>query len=191
MQRYRTRDQAQRVAQVSSREQPAEPGAAVELSPGFGLGNGEHRLAWDITLQGLEPTALVLGILYLGLGITSVVLLPDYAWVLSPVALLTSGLLLALHIALRRKCWLHRSPHILASLVAGSVLVNSLLRLLLARDPFQTINLILLLVGSGFLLLSSRHLYTFIGITVGSWCAAVFATAGGTAVREATPWRQV
>jgi signal transduction histidine kinase/putative methionine-R-sulfoxide reductase with GAF domain len=190
MQGYRTRDQAQRAVQFPALERTTEPDSAVELPGGSVLRNDGYSLAWEMTLQGVEPAALILGILYFGLGITSVIVLPEFAWVLTPVALLTSGSLLVLHVTLRRMCWLGRSPHMLAGVVAGSVLVNSLLRLLLARDPFQTINLILLLVGAGFLFLSSRHLYAFIVITVGTWCAVVATIARGAALLEMTSWRQ-
>jgi signal transduction histidine kinase/putative methionine-R-sulfoxide reductase with GAF domain len=153
------------------------------------LPDSGRRLAWQMTLHGLTPATLVLSLLYLGLAAVYVFLLPGLAWVLAPIALLTSGLLLAFHVMLRRVCWLHLSPHLLAALVAGSVLANSLLRLVLSRDPLQTIYLILLLVGTGFLFLSSRLYLFLIGITISSWCIAVLGVAGGGVFLEDTAWR--
>ncbi len=185
---HRPQDQREPYHGSSSNERHAEP-----LDTGDSSArprNDGRRLAWELTLQGLGPAALVLGLLYLGLAATSAFLLPELAWILTPVALLTSGLLLALHLSLRFVCWLRPSPHLLAGLVAAAVLGNTLLRLVLARDPTQTINLILLLVGAGFLFLSSRLYLLLIGLTIGSWCSIVFALAGGAALIEATPWRQ-
>jgi signal transduction histidine kinase/putative methionine-R-sulfoxide reductase with GAF domain len=189
MDRYRSEDQRKHHRRWSSSELQAEPSGVRKPVASLHPWNGGRRLAWEMTLQGVGPAALVLGILYLGLAVVSLVFLPHLAWILAPVALLTSGLLLALHIVLRRVCWLRLSPHLLAGLVASSVLVNSLLRLVLARDPLQTINLILLLVGAGFLFLSSRLLLLLIGITLTSWSAAVVFVAGGAALLEATSWR--
>jgi PAS domain S-box-containing protein len=60
-------------------------------------------------------------------------------------------------------------PTIYALLVAAVVLTNSLSHLYLVGDPQDTTNLLLFMVGAGFLLLSTRWLLACLAVTVGGW----------------------
>jgi len=60
-------------------------------------------------------------------------------------------------------------PAIYAVMVAGVVLTNSLVHLYLVGDARDTTNLLLFMVGAGFLLLSTRWLLLCLVITFGGW----------------------
>lgn len=170
-------------------ELPDEAPVTRDSIPYQGVRHAGRRLAWQMTLQGLEPAALVLGILYLGSAAAYVFLSPNHARILTPAAVLTSGCLLALYVMLRRACWLHVSPHLLAGVVAGLVLANSMLRLVLTGDSSQTMNLMLLLVGAGYLFLSSELYLTLIAITLAGWLSIAWVVVGPAVLMQATPWR--
>ncbi len=60
-------------------------------------------------------------------------------------------------------------PAIYAVMVATVVLTNSLVHLHLVGDPRDTTNLLLFMVGAGFLLLSTRWLLACLGLTFAGW----------------------
>ncbi len=72
----------------------------------------------------------------------------------------------------RRAPW----PHALGTGITVLVLGNALLHLSLTNSILQTTNVILLLVGVGFLSLSTRWYALMAGLTLGGWGLAVWAT---------------
>jgi signal transduction histidine kinase len=72
----------------------------------------------------------------------------------------------------RRAPW----PHAMGAAVAGLVLANILLHLVLTDDPTQSTNVLLLLVGSGALMLSTPWYAAVAGATLAGWGLAVWGT---------------
>ena len=60
-------------------------------------------------------------------------------------------------------------PQIYAVMVAALVLANSLVHLHLVGEPRDTTNLLLFMVGAGFLLLSTRWLLACLAVTLAGW----------------------
>ncbi len=121
-------------------------------------------------MMNLPPVSWGLGILYLAFAILHVLVLsPDLAVIMSPVAALTSVMLFGLAFLLKRRDLPARWSHALGAGIAGLVLINSLLHLALTTDIKQTTNLLLLIVGIGALFLSTPWLVLSISITLISW----------------------
>ena len=60
-------------------------------------------------------------------------------------------------------------PEVYAVMVAALVLTNSLVHLHLVGEPRDTTNLLLFMVGAGFLLLSTPWLLTCLAVTIAGW----------------------
>ncbi len=150
----------------------------------LGLARVHIRTVQDLALEGLEPASLVLSVLYLGFAVAHLTLPVLLARVLAPTALVSSLGLAGLHVALRRRAERRLNPHLLAGAVAALVLLNSLLHLALTGDPVQTTNLMMLLVGAGFLLLSPPLLVGLIAVTFLGWLGVAQVAAGGGAWRH-------
>ena len=60
-------------------------------------------------------------------------------------------------------------PEVYAAMIAAVVLTNSLAHLYLVGEPRDTTNLLLFMVGAGFLLLSTPWLLAFLAITLVGW----------------------
>ena len=67
-------------------------------------------------------------------------------------------------------------PHALGTAVAGLVLANILLHLVLTDDPTQSTNVLLLLLTAGALMLSTPWYAAVAGATLAGWGLAVWAT---------------
>lgn len=78
-------------------------------------------------------------------------------------------------VALRRQELPPRFAHVGAAAAASIVLVNSTLHLTLSADPAQTGNLLLFIVGIGFLFLSTPWLIGMLAATVLCWIGAFVA----------------
>ena len=105
----------------------------------------------------LFPVALGLGLLYLIFGFAHRFTLPAAVQPYMVVTAFSSTLsLLSLAFIVRRWPVHSQYAHPLSALIASFVLLNSILHLLLTADPLQSSNFMLLLVGVGFFLLSSR-----------------------------------
>ncbi len=137
-------------------------------------------------LEGLVLATFALGILYLALSMVYLVLpqTVDVALTLTPTALASGLLLLALHVALRQR-WLVRVPaDLVSSAVAGVVLANSLVHLALTGDPLQTTNVLLMLVVAGYFLLSLPWLIGLIVVTAGCWLVVAWPVLTAAQLRQ-------
>ena len=67
-------------------------------------------------------------------------------------------------------------PHALGAAVAGLVLVNILLHLVLTDDPTQSTNVLLLLLTAGALMLSTPWYAAVTGATLAGWGGAIWTT---------------
>lgn len=105
----------------------------------------------------LFPVALGLGLLYLIFGFAHRFTLPAAVQSYMVVTAFGSTIsLLSLAFIVRRRPVHNQYAHPLSALIASFVLLNSIMHLLLTADPLQSSNFMLLLVGTGFFLLSSR-----------------------------------
>ncbi|MBN1872890.1 MAG: GAF domain-containing protein [Anaerolineae bacterium] len=136
----------------------------------FEMSTAQLRVALDhVVLDGLRPVAVGLGILYLVMAYTHTYLDPAVARILVPVALLTALILGGLRFFLVRWDIPPRYAHLVGMAIAGLSLLNGLLLLALTREPLFTTYLMLVLMGGGFLLLSTPWVLVLIGMTFLGW----------------------
>ncbi len=118
----------------------------------------------------LLPITAGLSALYAIFAISHLVILP--APIALPMGLMATGTatgLFFLRLALGRKAVPEHWAHPLGAIIAGLVLINSLLHLYLTAEPQQTTNLVLLIVGVGVFFLSAGWLTLIIVLTLGGW----------------------
>ena len=128
-----------------------------------------------VVRDSLLPVAAGLSVLYIVIAVSHALVLPKPAAApMSLVALVTGTAFMALRAALRR--WQMPAPwaHPVAAALAGLVLVNCFLHLYFVPEPQQTTNLLLLIVGAGFLFLSTRWLAVAILTTLAGWALLVW-----------------
>jgi signal transduction histidine kinase len=153
---------------------------------GLEIDESELRAALDqVVLDSLRPVAVGVGALYAFFTIAHVLLLPpNIAVILSPIAAMTVVAMVGLYVTLGRRLVPSRWAHPLGAVVAAFVLLNTLLRLYIdlrispESGPLQTSNVMLLIVGAGVLLLSARWLALVVsvsiaGVLVGMWLGPV------------------
>jgi len=135
-----------------------------------------HQVLDAAVRESLRPVAVGLGGLYLVLAVAHAVVLPE--GVALPMGLVASGtalVLFALYFVLGRWACPVRYAHPIGVGIAGLVLLNSLLHIYLASEPRQTTNVMLLIVGCGFLFLSARWLALTLIVTLGAWGLVAWA----------------
>ena len=97
---------------------------------------------------------------------------PPTLWILLPVAGGSSAVLILLSFALQRFD-LERWAHVLSAVIAAFALGNCLAHLYYFPQPKFTTNLILFVMGAGFLIFSSRWLVFLIAVEMAGWVYAV------------------
>jgi PAS domain S-box-containing protein len=123
--------------------------------------------------EGLRPSSLCLGLLFLFFAVAHrVVLPPDAALPLAALALLSSIAFLGLAEILRRRRIPIAWAHPLAFAMASLALANGALHLQLLAEPSQAAYLILIVVGCGLVFLSWPWLAAIIFLTWAAWVAA-------------------
>jgi PAS domain S-box-containing protein len=123
--------------------------------------------------DGLRPSSLCLGLLFLFFAVAHrVVLPPDPARPLSALASLSAIAFLALWGILRRRELPVAWAHPLAFAMASVALANGALHLQLLEEPSQAAYLILIVVGCGLVFLSWPWLAAIILLTWAVWGAA-------------------
>ena len=124
----------------------------------------------EIVLESLQPAATGLSVLYLIFTISHALVLPaSIATYLVPVASATSLAFITFFALLRRRMIREHLSHRLAAVTALLVLLNSLLHLELTQEPYQTINVMLVILGSGFIFLSRRWLILLLAASHVGW----------------------
>jgi PAS domain S-box-containing protein len=139
----------------------------------------DQRTALDLLFRdSLSPSAAGLSALYAIFAISHALILPKaIALPMSLVAGGTAIMLLMIRLRLRRSPLAAKWAHPLGATIAGLVLVNSLLHIALTDQPMQTTNVLLLLIGAGFLFLSTMWLGLVLFAAFIGWGAIVwFAT---------------
>lgn len=123
-------------------------------------------------LRLLTPTFLVLAVLH------TLVLQPPAAWTMACLASVTSAAYGAALVRLSRVPLDERHARGAAVAIAGGVLVNTVAHLLLVGDPIDTTNVLLFIVGAGFVLLSRTWLTLSIVLAWAGWGLAALVHAG-------------
>lgn len=133
--------------------------------------SSELRAALDATVRDvLRPILVGLGSLLLLLAISHALVLPrTIAPVMVSLAAVSGAALLGSSAALGRWPVPSRWAHPVAGAVAALCLLNSLVHIYLVAAPQQTTNLLLLIIGAGFLFHSSRWLAAVIVATWTGW----------------------
>jgi signal transduction histidine kinase len=140
----------------------------------------EIRAALDrIVLDSLPAVCMGLGVLFALIAVSNLLLLPETvppltAAMMAALAELTAVILLVMYGVLVRRPVSPAFAHPLAALIAGLVLVNILVNIYSTGDALQTLNLVLLIVGAGFLLLSPYWLAVLILFTISGWSLLVW-----------------
>lgn len=131
-----------------------------------------QRAFAEILMGAMTPVSIGLVVVYAVLAVGHSFYLEE-AGVKRVMVALSGGSVLFLIVANRWVAWQRPVPerwaHLLAAAFAGVVLVNSLVHLELSRDPLQTTNLMLLLVGCGFFFLSRRWFAILAALAVAGW----------------------
>lgn len=129
------------------------------------------RSALDMeVLRSLPPVSFGLGALYVVFAISHALFLPAFARTQMSVAASASALLLfLLGYEIRRLHLPANWAHPIGASIAGLVLLNSLLHLYLLKEPQQTTNVALLVIGVGCFFLSARWLALAISASICGW----------------------
>ncbi len=118
----------------------------------------------------IRPVALSLAFLYILFAVGHLILLPpDTKIVMAVLAGGTALILFALFVYIQRTPFSERLTYPLAFLVLLLAILNSLLHLFLTDDILQTTNLILVIFGTGYFILSTPWFFATLSITVVSW----------------------
>ena len=140
-------------------------------SSGSAVSESALRTALDVIVsESLRPISVGLSTLYTIFAVSHRLVLPEaVATRMMLIASGTAALLLGLHLVLDRWAIPSRWAHPIAAGIAGLVLLNSLLHLVLLSEPQQTTNLMLLAVGVGCVFLSTVWLVLVLAATVAGW----------------------
>jgi signal transduction histidine kinase len=126
------------------------------------------------TWKSLPTVSVGLGVLY-GVYAVLIAIFPpgNYALPLGVLSGLTGLVLLGLYVSFRQHLLSANWTGLLAGGIAGLVLLNSLLPLLLRLRPEYTLGLALAVAGAGYYLLLRGGLGAFIGIALAGWLMAL------------------
>lgn len=126
----------------------------------------------------ISPVAIGLSFLYLLFAISHSILLPRSIGLIMALSAIGSIVLLLSIVSYHRRGAISTAhSHAWATLIGSVVFFNSWLHLWLTRDPLQSTNLLLLVVGVGFFFLSSRWLIGFL-LAMFLSCAGTFYLLG-------------
>lgn len=155
-------------------------GSALEKAE---LADADLRQAFNfIVREALSPAALWLGILYLVFTVSHLLVLPaPIATPMSLAAAITAILFFIIKYFIGRTPLSENRVHPVGAAMFLLVLLNSLLHLLLSAEAIQTTNLILLVIGAGFLFLSTRWLAGSLIVTFSGWLAVALTVKSESA----------
>jgi len=155
----------------SSLDSSSDNSTAAELSDRFEIAQAIDRFVGD----SLPGVATGLGSLYLLFTVAHTILLPPtQKLIMAVVAAMTTLFFLRIALLWRRTPLKNQHAHLYAATFAALVLLNSWLHLWLSRDPLQSTNLMLLIVGIGFFFLSSYWFTTFLVGIFAIWASTFY-----------------
>ncbi|MEA3198763.1 MAG: hypothetical protein QOE90_191 [Thermoplasmata archaeon] len=131
----------------------------------------EVRRALDaLVLESLVSLTLGIGALYLAFSLADGILrVREPSLLFSALDAAAGGVLLTVHVLIRRHRFAARLGHPILALVSGVVLADLALTMLLIPTPDQTLYLILFAIGVGGLALSTTWLAGMLGACIGVW----------------------
>jgi len=136
-----------------------------------------RRAIEAFVLDALPVVAVLTGGLYGIFAVAHLLVLPSgVRWIMAMTAAVTSGLLFALAAWLRRGDVPPAAGPRLGGVVILLVLGNGLLHLGLVRDPVQTTNLMLAVVGAALLLLSRPWFVLTLVVAATGWAAVALSS---------------
>ncbi|MGE0683209.1 MAG: PAS domain S-box protein [Candidatus Binatia bacterium] len=148
-------------------QQPAQEVSGPDLRQAFAR----------LMKQSLRPAALWLGGLYAVLALGHLLILPSaFAPIMIAAATISAAVLLSLYYTLTRWPIPDRWAHVLGGAIAVVVLTNSLLHLYLLSAPEQTTNLILLVIGVGYIFLSTTWVTVLLTAALVGWGLVAWTT---------------
>ena len=162
------------VAVISPFKNPQEP-----TPESIQLAEADLRRALNfIVRDALLPVSAGLAALYAVFTISHALVLSDgLALPMSLTAATTALILFGIRFFLSRSPLPEKWAHPLVAAMFGLVLINSLLHLYLSAEPMQTTNLVLLVIGAGFLFLSTSWLGFSLLVTFSSWTGIALTAA--------------
>lgn len=131
----------------------------------------ELKVAFDQNVfKSLPTAALGLAILYVIFFISHLIVLPPtVATQMAILAGFSALIMIALHYVLKKPLVKSSLANPIAALMTAIVLINGLAHLYFTRDPQQSTNILLLIIGVGFLFLSIRWFALALLVTLISW----------------------
>ena len=134
----------------------------------------------DIVLDSLRPTFLVLIVLLLVLGIGYVQAPPAVAGPSVAVTVVVIATLSILSVLLHREKIAPRYANAVGTAAGLLLAAQRLIFIALSADPMPTANLILTVVGAGFILLSTRLFIGLTAVILLAWGGIAFAALAQT-----------
>ncbi|RMH02292.1 MAG: hypothetical protein D6706_00330 [Chloroflexi bacterium] len=120
--------------------------------------------------ESVSPVAWGLSVLYLIFTGSHLLFLPqEIRFIMMAVALVTAVILASIGFYAHHHPLKHQHAHPVAAIIAGLVLINSLLHLYLQPQARLTTNVSLLIIGVGIFFLSNRWLALLISLSLGGW----------------------
>jgi diguanylate cyclase (GGDEF)-like protein len=137
--------------------------------------NQRVRMALRNTVwSSLKPVTIVLGLLYCFFSVNHIFLLPlDMRLTMSSLAGGSAVIFFCLAVSILRVNYFEKLAYPIAFLVLLLASLNSAIHLFLSADIVQSTNLILVIFGAGFFILSTPWFFATIFVTLLSWFVAV------------------
>lgn len=131
-----------------------------------------------VQAESVPPVALGLGILYAAFAVSHLIVLsPEIAPRMALVSGLSAAFYLVVYGRFRRRTLREDWVYPLSMTLYAVAVLNSELHLFLSRDPLQSTNVALCIVGAGIFLLSRRWLAAALVVTLVSWAWIVVDVA--------------
>ncbi len=151
-------------------------GHKTELTPEHKFFQDPHanvqvnRAITELTWDSLRPVAFALAGLYIFFAIGHLFLLAaEIKVVMSALAGGTALIMLVLGTLVGRNSFSERWTYPLAFFLIGLTILNSLLHIFLTEDITQTTNLMLVIFGAGYFIISRKWFWTSLALTIGGW----------------------
>lgn len=146
------------------------------VKPSFAVTNTDLRAAFDrMVCDNMKPLTLGFGLHYLAFAAKHALTLSEPA---ASIMGLTSGaaglLMLGFRLVLQRWHLPAHWSHPILMLMGALLLGTNFLHLGLVHEPHQTVNLIVIVIGAGFVLLSTHWLALFIAALLSGWSLVVW-----------------
>ena len=133
----------------------------------------------EAVYRSLIPVLIGLASLFGIFAFAHTLFLPQHVWIwMTPIAGGTCLLMLLLLLLVHRRRDLSWRAHQIGGVIALAVLANLLTHLHLVPDPKQTTNVMLFVVGAGFLFLSTRWLIGTIAVALVGWLSLLGPVLG-------------